>query len=363
MTRPIPMNRLLQGDVGSGKTAVAVYAILVAVAHRHQAVIMAPTEILARQHFGTFSRLLEKSQVRLGLLTGTLSAAERRDIDWRIAQGRGRSGRRHAGDRAGRGAVLAAGAGRDRRAAQVRRAAAGALEAAGQNPHYLVMTATPIPRTVAMTQYGDLDVSIFSEMPPGRQKVNTYLVRPGERAKWWDFFRRKLREGRQGFVVTPLVDESDDLQIRGRRGGLRVAGERRAGGVSRGLGAWPVAARRERGGDGGVPAGASASDRGDERRRGRRGCAQRDADDDRKWASGSGWRSCTSFAGGSRGASFPAIAAFSPTRRRRKRTRGWKRSSRAPTGSTWRKSIFNFAVRAICWARGSMGWRRCGSPT
>ena len=215
LTRSIPMNRLLQGDVGSGKTAVAMYAILVAVAHRHQAVIMTPTEILARQHFGTFSRLLEKSQVRLGLLTGTLSSAQRRDIDQRIAKGEvdlvvGTQALVRGEAQFSRLGLVVID---EQHKFGVRQRAL--LKSAGQNPHYLVMTATPIPRTVAMTQYGDLDVSILSEMPPGRQKVNTYLVRPGERAKWWDFFRRKLGEGRQGFIVTPLVDESDDMQIRG----------------------------------------------------------------------------------------------------------------------------------------------------
>jgi len=159
--------------------------------------------------------LLEKSQVRLGLLTGTLSVPERRDVDGRIERGevdlvigtqalvRGEA----AFSRLGLVVID------EQHKFGVRQRAT--LKSAGQNPHYLVMTATPIPRTVAMTQYGDLDVSILSEMPPGRQKVNTYLVRPSERAKWWDFFRRKLTEGRQAYVVTPLVDESDDLQIRG----------------------------------------------------------------------------------------------------------------------------------------------------
>lgn len=213
MARETPMNRLLQGDVGSGKTVVAEYALLVAVAHGHQAVMMAPTEVLARQHVRTLTRDLEKSKVRIALLTGTLTAAQRRETLAAIA----------AGDVdliVGTHAVIQS----DVEFAQlglvvideqhrfgVRQRAT--LKQAGLAPHYLVMTATPIPRTMFMTLFGDLEVSTLRAPPPGRQPVNTYVAAADQREKWWEFFRKKLREGRQGYVIAPLVDESDSLEV------------------------------------------------------------------------------------------------------------------------------------------------------
>jgi len=217
MARPTPMNRLLQGDVGSGKTVVAAYAMLLAVAYGYQAVLMAPTEVLARQHSLTLRRMLSGGRVRLALLTGGLSAGPRAEMLQQIA----------AGDVdivVGTQAVIQDDVAFAKPALVVideqhkfgvRQRAT--LKQAGQSapgespllPHYLVMTATPIPRSVAMTQFGDLDVSTLRDSPPGRQKVNTYLAREDQRAKWWEFFRKKLREGRQGYVVTPLVDESE----------------------------------------------------------------------------------------------------------------------------------------------------------
>ncbi len=211
MAQPLPMNRLLQGDVGSGKTVVALYAMLLAVAHGHQAVLMAPTEVLARQHALTLGRMLATSRVRRGLLSGGIPAAKRTELIERIAAG-------EIDLVVGTQAILQ----EDVRFAQlglvvideqhkfgVRQRAT--LKHAGLDPHYLVMTATPIPRTVTMTLFGDLDVSTLSESPPGRQPVNTYLAGEDKRAEWWDFFRRKLREGRQGYVVAPLVEESEDI--------------------------------------------------------------------------------------------------------------------------------------------------------
>jgi len=213
MSSPLPMNRLLQGDVGSGKTVVAVYAMLVAVAHGYQAALMAPTEVLARQHALTLEKFLAESQVRRAVLTGALSAKARSELLEQIAAG--------AIDiLVGTQAVIQ----EDVQFARlglvvideqhkfgVRQRAV--LKHAGLDPHYLVMTATPIPRTVTMTLFGDLDVSTLRESPPGRQKIHTYLAGEHERARWWDFFRRKLREGRQGFVVTPLVEESDQFDV------------------------------------------------------------------------------------------------------------------------------------------------------
>lgn len=207
-----PMNRLLQGDVGSGKTAVAVYAMLVAVAHGHQAVLMAPTEVLARQHFATVSQLLSGSQVRIALVTGSVPAAERAESERKIAAGEIDL---IVGTQAiVRGELEFAKLGLavidEQHKFGVRQRAL--LRQAGGDPHYLVMTATPIPRTMAMTVFGDLDVSTLREQPPNRQPVHTYLVSPDQREKWWEFFRRKLSEGRQGYVITPLVEESAEVE-------------------------------------------------------------------------------------------------------------------------------------------------------
>jgi ATP-dependent DNA helicase RecG len=209
MGQPLPMNRLLQGDVGSGKTIVAVYAMLLAVAHGYQAVLMAPTEVLARQHVLTLGRLLASSKVRIAALTGGLAAKERDKLLVRIAAG-------EVDLVIGTQAVIQEDVHftklglviiDEQHKFGVRQRAV--LKQSGPDPHYLVMTATPIPRTVTMTLFGDLDISTLPDSPPGRQKVNTYWADEEKRAKWWDFFCRKLREGRQGFVVTPMVDESE----------------------------------------------------------------------------------------------------------------------------------------------------------
>ena len=212
MARRVPMNRLLQGDVGSGKTVVAVYAMLLAVAHGYQAVLMAPTEVLARQHAQTLARLLPSGSVRVGQLTGGMAAKARDDLLLQIAAG-------EIDILVGTQAII-----QDdvffrqlglvvideqhkfgvRQRATLKRSAA--------DPHYLVMTATPIPRSVTMTLFGDLDLSVLRDSPPGRQTVHTYLVTETERARWWEFFGKKLREGRQGFVVVPLVEESEQIE-------------------------------------------------------------------------------------------------------------------------------------------------------
>jgi ATP-dependent DNA helicase RecG len=212
MGQPVPMNRLLQGDVGSGKTIVAVYAMLLATAHGHQAALMAPTEVLARQHARTLDRLLAQSQVRRAVLTGGMTTRDRTAILLQIAAGMidiviGT----HAivqDDVHFRnlGLVVID----EQHKFGVRQRAA--LKQSGLDPHYLVMTATPIPRTMTMTLFGDLEVSTLRDTPPGRQKVHTYLVNDAQKPKWWDFFRKKLREGRQGFVIAPLVEESDQVE-------------------------------------------------------------------------------------------------------------------------------------------------------
>lgn len=213
MARETPMNRLLQGDVGAGKTVVAIYAMLLAVAHGKQAALMAPTEVLARQHARTLADRLAASQVRIGLLTGSLSAAERRDVLERISQGEvdlivGTQAIVQSGvEFADLGLVVID----EQHKFGVRQRAM--LKQSGPDPHYLVMTATPIPRTVSMTVFGDLDVSTLRRGPPGRQTIHSYLADDAQRERWWKFFGKKLREGRQGYVVAPLVDESSSTQL------------------------------------------------------------------------------------------------------------------------------------------------------
>jgi len=211
MALPRSMHRLLQGDVGSGKTAVAVYAMLLTVAHGYQAVLMAPTEILARQHAATLEQTLAASRVRWVSLTGGLGAARRREILEGIAAGEFDVviGTQAVIQKDVQFAKLGLLVIDEQHKFGVRQRAQ--LKQAALAPHYLVMTATPIPRTVAMTLFGDLDVSTLADFPPGRQGVRTYLVHDDQRQRWWEFFRKKLREGRQGYVITPLVDESADI--------------------------------------------------------------------------------------------------------------------------------------------------------
>jgi len=217
MSRPIPMNRLLQGDVGSGKTVVAIYAMLTAVANGHQAALMTPTEVLARQHFATLSSQLSASKVGCELITGSLTSAQKRDAVKRIESGEvdlvvgtqaiANLMQKENSPLAGVGLVIID----EQHKFGVRQRAA--LKSGDLDPHYLVMTATPIPRTVSMTMFGDLDVSSLRDKPPGRQTVHTYIGDDSKRAKWYEFFRKKLKEGRQGFVVTPLVEDTEAFSL------------------------------------------------------------------------------------------------------------------------------------------------------
>jgi ATP-dependent DNA helicase RecG len=206
-----PMNRLLQGDVGSGKTIVALYAMLVAVAHGKQAALMAPTEILARQHAETLAAMLEASRVRFAVLTGGMAKRERAELLEQIAAGEIQVvlGTQAIIQENVRFDELGLVVVDEQHKFGVRQRAA--LRQSDQSPHYLVMTATPIPRTLTMTLFGDLDVSTLSELPEGRQPVNTYLVEPDKQQRWWQFVRDRLREGRQAYVVAPLVDESETI--------------------------------------------------------------------------------------------------------------------------------------------------------
>lgn len=212
MGQPHPMNRLLQGEVGSGKTMVAVYAMLLAVAHKSQVVLMAPTEVLAGQHFETFGRLLAASHTRLGLLTGAQTGKARKELLAQIASGEVQVviGTQAVVNTEVAFANLGLVVIDEQHKFGVRQRAA--LKQSGLYPHYLVMTATPIPRTMTMTLFGDLDVTTLRDAPPGRQTVHTYYPPAEDREKWWEFYRKKLREGRQGYVITPLVEGSEQIQ-------------------------------------------------------------------------------------------------------------------------------------------------------
>jgi ATP-dependent DNA helicase RecG len=206
------MNRLLQGDVGSGKTIVAVLVMLLAIDNNYQACLMAPTEILARQHFTTLSNLLEKINVPVRLLTGSTKAAERRKILKELENG---SLKILIGTHAviedvvqfkNLGIVIID---EQHRFGVAQRAKL--WDKAAVPPHILVMTATPIPRTLAMTAYGDLDYSVIDELPPGRQPVNTVHRYETQRSKVMDFIKAEIEKGRQVYIVFPLIEESAKL--------------------------------------------------------------------------------------------------------------------------------------------------------
>ncbi|MEC9096514.1 MAG: ATP-dependent DNA helicase RecG [Planctomycetota bacterium] len=208
MANSQPMNRLLQGDVGSGKTVVAEYAMLLSVAHGHQAVLMAPTEILAQQHYRTLQEDLKNSRVNIGLLTGSMSAAQRRQVLEDLITGEINLliGTHSVASEEVQFKSLAFVVIDEQHKFGVRQRMA--VRNNGLNPHYLVMSATPIPRTIAMGMFADLDISTIRQGPDHQQPVHTYLGDSAEREKWWDFFRGKLREGRQGYVIASTVERA-----------------------------------------------------------------------------------------------------------------------------------------------------------
>lgn len=217
MRSPLPMQRLLQGDVGSGKTAVAAFALLAAVANRAQACIMAPTSLLARQHYETFARLLANSpnaRVRMGVLVGGMPAAERRVVLDRLANGTldiVAATHSAIGDSVvfhDLGLVVIDEQHKFGVGQRVQ------LTRKGVRPDMLVMTATPIPRSLALSVYGDLDLSVIDTMPPGRKPVKSIWASGRDIGKAWDLMRRELSRGRQAFVVCPLVEESEDGDLR-----------------------------------------------------------------------------------------------------------------------------------------------------
>lgn len=209
-----PMHRLVQGDVGSGKTIVALMACLVAVDNKFQAVVMAPTEILAEQHYKQFSRLLAPLGLRAGFVVGKQGAKERREVLQDI-----RSGQVHVA--VGTHALLEDAVefpnlgliviDEQHRFGVKQRAR---LKAKSMTPELLTMTATPIPRTLALTMHGDLDVSEIDELPPGRKPVETKLLRPSEKKQVWALMKEEIAKGRQAYIVFPLIEESETLSAK-----------------------------------------------------------------------------------------------------------------------------------------------------
>jgi ATP-dependent DNA helicase RecG len=244
MEKPYPMRRLLQGDVGSGKTIVGFEAAIIAIENGCQVALMAPTEILAQQHYFSARRILENAGYRIGLLTGSIEADRKREIHRHIAQGNAqlvigthalleekvefanlglvivdeqhrfgvmqrlklmkKSGESESTGHGGADALV-------RRAEQ---SSATAPQAAPAEPDVLVMTATPIPRTLALTLYGDLDLSVLDELPPGRTPIVTRCVSDDRSPEIWDFLRKQIAKGHQAYVVYPVISENEENEVK-----------------------------------------------------------------------------------------------------------------------------------------------------
>jgi ATP-dependent DNA helicase RecG len=219
LSAAVPMNRLLQGDVGSGKTVVAAAAMAIAVQNGAQAALMAPTSILAEQHYRNLSTLLSAVSGQpsaLRLLQGSTPASEKEEI--------------YAGLRSGEVKVVVGTHALLEAPVEFARLGVAVIDeqhrfgvaqraqlrgkGGPQAPHLLVMTATPIPRTLALTVYGDLDLSILDEMPPGRQPITTYILHANERERGYHFVRREIQKGRQAFLIFPLVEESEKIEAK-----------------------------------------------------------------------------------------------------------------------------------------------------
>ncbi len=203
------MNRLVQGDVGSGKTAVAASVIYTVIKNGFQAAFMAPTEILARQHYETFKSFFENTEIKVSLLTGALKESEKKQIRSQLVDGEidlvigthalitDKTEFKNLG--------LAVTDEQHRFGVSQR----SKLLGKGDNPHLLVMSATPIPRTLGLIIFGDLDISIIDELPPQRKPVKTALRTTAQRKKIYDFIRKEVSEGRQAYIVCPLVEEGE----------------------------------------------------------------------------------------------------------------------------------------------------------
>jgi ATP-dependent DNA helicase RecG len=214
----IPMSRLLNGDVGSGKTAVAAAAVAMVHAAGMQSVVMAPTEILARQHLAKFRAYLEGTfgDLKVELLVSGLPAAERRRVRTAAASG-------HCALVVGTHALieddvqladLGLAIVDEQHRFGTRQREVLRTKAGRGRPHFLAMTATPIPRTLALARYGEMTLSIIDELPPGRQPVETWVIKPDDRDRAYDLVRREVRAGRQAFVICPLIDASGTLESR-----------------------------------------------------------------------------------------------------------------------------------------------------
>jgi len=212
------MNRLIQGDVGSGKTVLAALAMYIAASSGYQSAFMVPTEILAEQHYRTIAPLFEKLGFRVGLLTGGLRNREKEAIKKEAGEGRldvliGTHAVLEDSTMFGNlGLVITD----EQHRFGVRQRAK--LSRKGENPDLLVMTATPIPRTLALVLYGDLDVSIVDSLPPGRKPIKTYVVDESMRDRVYQFIRKNIAEGRQAYIVCPLVEESEELEVESATG-------------------------------------------------------------------------------------------------------------------------------------------------
>jgi ATP-dependent DNA helicase RecG len=211
MENDTPMNRLLQGDVGSGKTVIAVLSLVKAVANGYQGALMAPTEILAEQHYATLSGLLSGFGMKTALLVGSCTAKEKQEIYKNIKEGKvdivigTHALIQEKLEFCKLGMVVTD----EQHRFGVRQRSA--LFGKGANPDVLVMTATPIPRTLALILYGDMDISLIDQMPPGRKRVETYVVDKKIKERAYGFVVKQLREGRQAYVVCPLIEETDSV--------------------------------------------------------------------------------------------------------------------------------------------------------
>lgn len=209
--KPSPMNRLIQGDVGSGKTAVCAAVCYHTVKNGFQAAFMAPTEILAQQHFETFSKMFAGTDVRVELLTGSMTAAEKRKTRERIENG-------ESDIVIGTHALVSESTVFHRLGCAITDeqhrfgvAQRARLASKGEHPHVLVLSATPIPRTLGLIIYGDLDITIIDELPPGRTEVDTFFICTDKRDRALGFLKKQVEEGRQCYIVCPLVEESEGV--------------------------------------------------------------------------------------------------------------------------------------------------------
>lgn len=214
MMSPRPMNRLIQGDVGSGKTAVAAALMYISAGNGFQSALMAPTELLAEQHFKTLCKITENSGIKCALLTGSLTKKQKDEVKAGLKSGEIKVA-------VGTHALLTDDVEFEKLGLVVTDeqhrfgvGQRGRLSSKGNNPHTLVMSATPIPRTLGLIIYGDLDISIIDEYPAGRQKIATYCVDSSYNARVYNYIKKFIAEGRQAYIVCPLVDENEALGIK-----------------------------------------------------------------------------------------------------------------------------------------------------